>query len=138
MRDDQALKITLFYCSNSISPEEISNSTSKLKDIELALVSLPCSGKVNLLYLLKSIETGSDGTILLTCKFGECKFIQGNFRAQKRIRAVDDLLFETGLGSGHIKCLQLEGNNIVEFIMKEINNYSKQLKLELKKEKEVV
>ena len=138
MMKNQTKRITLFYCSNSVSNEEISYCSSNLEDVELNTISLPCSGKMNLLYLLKTIETGSDGAILLTCKFGECKFIQGNFRAIKRVEAVDDLIFETGLGRGHVKCIQLEGNNNSEFIINEIINYSRQLKAELKKTKETV
>jgi coenzyme F420-reducing hydrogenase delta subunit len=106
---DLSIKITLFYCSNSISAEEISNCTALLEDIELNTISLPCSGKMNLLYLLKTIETGSEGAVLMTCKFGECKFVQGNFRAHKRVESVDDLIFETGIGRGHVRCIQIEG-----------------------------
>jgi coenzyme F420-reducing hydrogenase delta subunit len=125
---NQTLKITLFYCSNSITADEISYFTSKLEGIELNYISLPCSGKVSLQYLLKTIETGSDGTILMTCRFGECKFIQGNFRAQKRVDAVDELIFESGLNRGLVKCIQLEGNNKAEFIVEAIYNYSKKLR----------
>jgi F420-non-reducing hydrogenase iron-sulfur subunit len=138
MIKNQTIKITLFYCSNSISAEEISYCKSRLEDVELNTISLPCSGKVNLLYILKTIETGSDGAILMTCRFGECKFIQGNLRASKRIEAVDDLLEETGLGRGHVKFVQLEGNNKTDFIINEIKNYSKQLDSGIKKVKEVV
>lgn len=131
MMKDLSIKITLFYCSNSISTEEISNCTALLKDIELSTISLPCSGKMNLLYLLKTIETGSDGAILMTCRFGECKFIQGNFRAYKRVESVDDLIFETGIGRGHVRCIQMEGDNKIDFVTNEINKYSKQLKTEI-------
>jgi coenzyme F420-reducing hydrogenase delta subunit len=132
------IKISLYYCSNSISTEEISYCTSKVNDVEIKTINLPCSGKVNLLYLLKTIETGSDGAVLMTCKFGECRFIQGNFRAQKRIEAIDDLLEETGLGRGHVKFIQLEDNNKTDFIINEINNYSKQLSKELKIVEEIL
>jgi coenzyme F420-reducing hydrogenase delta subunit len=128
MLKNQTLKITLFYCSNSITTDEISICESKLNDIELNLISLPCSGKVSLQYLLKTIETGSDGSIILMCKFGECKFIQGNFRAQKRVDAVDELIFESGLNRGLVKCIQLEGNSKTEFIVEAIYNYCKQLR----------
>lgn len=124
------LKITVFYCSNSITADEISKCSSRFENIELNFISLPCSGKVNLLYLLKTIETGSDGSVLFTCKIGDCKFIQGNIRAQKRVDAVDDLIFESGLNRGLVKCIQLEGDNKTEFIVDTIYNYSKQLRKE--------
>lgn len=126
--NNQVIDITLFYCSNSYSAEDIQDCASKIENIKLNAVSLPCSGRVNQLYLLKAIETGSDGVILLTCKIGECKFLQGNLRAQKRIEAIDDLLDEAGFGRGCIKCLQLQEGQSVSTLADEIKNFMKHLK----------
>jgi coenzyme F420-reducing hydrogenase delta subunit len=126
--NNQVVDITLFYCSNSYSKEEINYCASKIENIKLNAVSLPCSGRVNLLYLLKAIETGSDGVILLTCTIGECKFLQGNLRAQKRIEAIDDLLDEAGFGRGYIKCVHLQEGHSVDTLADEINNFRKHLK----------
>ena len=126
--NNQVVDITLFYCSNSFSNEEIHYCASKIENVKLNAVSLPCSGRVNLLYLLKAIETGSDGVILLTCKIGECKFLQGNLRAQKRIEAIDDLLDEAGFGRGCIKCVRLQEGHPVDTLADEINNFRKHLK----------
>jgi coenzyme F420-reducing hydrogenase delta subunit len=119
--------ISLFYCANSLSTEEIQNCSSKIKDIQINAISLPCSGRVNLLYLLKAIETGADGVILLTCPIGECNYIQGNLRAQKRIEAVDDLLVEAGLERGCIKCVPLQEGNKIETLVNEINALNQHL-----------
>ncbi len=126
--NNQVADITLFYCSNSYSTEEINYCTTKIENTKLKTVSLPCSGRVNLLYLLKAIETGSDGVILLTCKIGECKFLQGNLRAQKRIEAIDDLLDEAGFGRGCIRCIHLQEGQSVNTLTEEINNFRKYLK----------
>jgi coenzyme F420-reducing hydrogenase delta subunit len=133
----QVVNITLFYCSNSFSTEEIHYCAAKIENVKINAISLPCSGRVNLLYLLKAIETGSDGVILLTCKIGECKYLQGNLRAQKRIKAIDDLLDETGFGRGCIKCVYLMEENNIEPLVIEIRNFSNHLKTnpQLTKEK---
>jgi coenzyme F420-reducing hydrogenase delta subunit len=128
---NQSIKISLFYCANSLAPEEISKCNEKLKDVKINTVSLPCSGKVNLLYLLKAIETGSDAVILTTCKFGDCKFLQGNIRAEKRVEAVDELLNETGLGRNHIRFVQLDGVHNIDHIVKEIDHLKILLNAEL-------
>lgn len=125
---NQLINISLFYCSNSFSAEEIHSGASKIADVQINTISLPCSGRVNLLYLLKAIETGADGVILLTCPTGDCNYIQGNLRAQKRIEAVDDLLDETGFGSGCIKCVPLQEGNKTEALINEINKLSRHLK----------
>ncbi|MGA2407223.1 MAG: hydrogenase iron-sulfur subunit [Bacteroidales bacterium] len=125
--NNQIINISLFYCSNSFSTEEIHYCATKIENVKLNAVSLPCSGRVNLLYLLKAIETGSDGVILLTCKIGECKYLQGNLRAQKRIDAIDDLLDEAGFGRGCIKCVHLQEGNKVDTLVDEISNFRKHL-----------
>jgi coenzyme F420-reducing hydrogenase delta subunit len=126
--NNKVINISLFYCSNSLSSEEIHSCTSKIENVQLNTISLPCSGRVNLLYLLKAIETGSDGVILLTCKIGECKYLQGNLRAQKRIEAVDDLLDESGFGRGCIKCVPLQDEDKMEMLVNEISNFAMHLK----------
>jgi coenzyme F420-reducing hydrogenase delta subunit len=126
--NNQLINISLFYCSNSFSAEEINSCASKIEDVQLNAISLPCSGRVNLLYLLKAIETGADGVILLTCPIGECTYIQGNLRAQKRTEAIDDLLVEAGLERGCIKCVHLKEGNKTEAVANEIRILSKHLR----------
>jgi coenzyme F420-reducing hydrogenase delta subunit len=126
--NNQTTNISLFFCSNSFSAEEIHSCASKVDNVQLNAISLPCSGRVNLLYLLKAIEKGADGVLLLTCKIGECTYIQGNLRAQKRIEAVDDLLTESGFGRGCIKCVHLQEGNKMEMLVNEISSLSKHLR----------
>jgi coenzyme F420-reducing hydrogenase delta subunit len=121
-------KISLFYCANSLSPDEIQKCASWVVNVQINAISLPCSGRVNLLYLLKAIETGADGVLLLTCPIGECTYVQGNLRAQKRIEAVDDLLVEAGLARGCIKCIPLQETNKVGMVLNEISILSKYLR----------
>ncbi len=128
---NQDTRISLFYCSNSLSEEEITSINDRLEDVKLSLVSLPCSGKVNLLYLLKAIETGSVGVILATCKFGECKYLQGNYRAQKRVESVDELLSETGFKRGRVKFINLGEESKVDTMLKTIYDLAKALRVEL-------
>ncbi len=98
------LKLYIFYCSNSLDTE----SLLQIGDNEVKAISLPCSGKVDVLYMMKAFETGADGVIVVTCRKDECRFLEGNLRAQKRADSVDELLQETGLGKGRIAVIQLK------------------------------
>jgi len=129
---NQSVRISLFYCSNALSPEDINSIGSRLDDVKIKSISLPCSGKVSLLYLLKAIETDSDGIILVTCKLGECKYLQGNYRARNRIECVDDLLFETGFGRGYVKFVSLEEADRFLTLQAAINDLLKTIRFELK------
>jgi hypothetical protein len=72
---DQSIQISLFYCSNSLQAEDLGIICRKIKDIKIISIGLPCSGKVNLLYLLKAVETGSDGVLLVSCRLSDCKYL---------------------------------------------------------------
>jgi coenzyme F420-reducing hydrogenase delta subunit len=125
----QPLKISIFHCSNSISAEEVRNIYSGIDDVQINVLSLPCSGKVNLLYFLKTFETGSDGVVLITCKSGECRYLHGNLRAHKRLEAVDDLLNEAGFGEGCIKHINFDGASQIDKIAGEIKAFLNHLKV---------
>lgn len=134
---NQAVKITLFHCLNSLSAEDIAKCNLHLENAKLSTISLPCSGKVNLQYILKAIETGADAAILTGCPKGECKFLQGNLRAQKRIEAINDLLDETGIGREHVRFIQLNGGDRSEVILEEIKNYCERFNKEQKSIQEI-
>ena len=124
---NQSIKISLFHCSNSISPEEINQISSHLREFEINTISVPCTGKVASEYILKSIETGSDIAILAGCMTGECKFLQGNLRASKRIDAINDLLNEAGMGSDSVSFIQIDNKNKTENIINEITGCIRQI-----------
>jgi coenzyme F420-reducing hydrogenase delta subunit len=129
---NQLMRISIFYCSNSLQNYEIDRLNEKIQDIKIDTVSLPCSGKINLPYLLKAIETGSDGVLLASCRLGNCNYLQGNFRAQKRVEYVDDLLSETGFGREHVKFVSLENENKLDTLLSAITEMAETLRLQFR------
>ncbi len=67
------------------------------------IVKVPCTGRVDILLILKAFESGVDGIYLAGCLEGECHFLRGNLRAKKRVQYVKTLLDEVGLGSGRVE-----------------------------------
>jgi coenzyme F420-reducing hydrogenase delta subunit len=125
---DTPLKLYLFYCSNSLDANRLRQSFCENGTDELTAVSLPCSGKVNLLYLLKAFEKGADGVLLITCEQGECKFIEGNLRAQKRSESVDAILAEIGLGRGRMRVVHKKNEGGIHQIIEEIKSLRNSLR----------
>ena len=65
----------LFHCSNCLDTEALRRTFGEReKENKLKTISLPCSGKLELIYLLKAFESGADGVVLVTCKKGECRY----------------------------------------------------------------
>jgi coenzyme F420-reducing hydrogenase delta subunit len=119
-------KIYLFHCATSYDQEELLKSYS-LQAVEIKVVSLPCSGKLDILYLTKAFDTGADGAAILICKEGECHYMEGNMRARKRVQAVDELLEEAGLGKGRTKIIQM-GDKGITGAVHELEDFLLQIK----------
>jgi len=96
------LKMHLFYCSTCLDLDEVNRCRVSLQGDVVSAIGLPCSGKIDIPYLIKAFETGGDGVIIVTCESNECRNVEGNLRAQKRADAVDELLEEIGLGRGRV------------------------------------
>ncbi len=52
---------------------------------EIKIILMPCTGRVDILHLLKAFEGGADVVFVAGCLEGECHYLQGNIQARKRV-----------------------------------------------------
>src|SRR5512136_664023 len=112
----RAATIHVFYCANSMTDTELQGLQTRVDSDGLRPLSLPCSGKATISYLLKAFEKGADGVVLCTCAESQCKHLEGNLRASRRAEAVDRLLDEIGLGQGRVVVVTKEQGQCEELI----------------------
>lgn len=63
----------------------------------IKVIKVPCTGRVDVVTVLKAFESGVDGIYVAGCLEGECHYLKGNLRARKRIGYVKECLKEVGL-----------------------------------------
>ncbi len=122
---DKSLKIYVFCCATSYDQAQLMRNFSPSGN-EMKVISLPCSGKLDILYLIKAFETGADGVAVMICKEGECRYLEGNMRAKKRAAVVEELLEETGLGKGRVAVIQME-NGSIEPKIRELGDFCRKI-----------
>jgi F420-non-reducing hydrogenase iron-sulfur subunit len=84
-------KITLFHCINAFGDAD-ALALSDNNACELKTVKMACSSMVKDVFLLRAFEAGADGVVVLVCPDGQCRYIEGNIRAKKRVGWVRRLL----------------------------------------------
>ncbi len=127
-----AMKIYLFFCSSSLDPAQLKQRNDTHGDLKV--VPLPCSGKMDILYLTRAFENGADGAIIVTCKHGECRYLEGNLRARKRAQAVNALLEETGIGGDRVLVIEM-GEGGIEPVIQKIDDFRARLQAITRREK---
>ena len=68
---------------------------------------MPCTGKVDILHILRAFEKGADGVYLVGCMEGECRFNNGNLRARKRVDQARLILDAVGVGGDRVAMFNL-------------------------------
>jgi F420-non-reducing hydrogenase iron-sulfur subunit len=61
------------------------------------VIQVPCTGRVDIMHLLRAIFDGADGVYVAGCMEGECHFMAGNLRARKRVNYVKKVMEEIGI-----------------------------------------
>lgn len=101
-------KIIAFCCHYcAYTAADLAGSMRLQYPPNVRIIRLPCSGKVDVLHLLKAFEDGADGVYVAGCMEGDCHFINGNFRAKKRVHYAKKLLDEIGFGGDRLEMFNM-------------------------------
>ncbi|MCK5836757.1 MAG: hydrogenase iron-sulfur subunit [Desulfobacula sp.] len=71
------------------------------------IIRLPCTGKIDIIHILRAFEKGADGLCVVGCMEGDCHFNEGNFRARKRVEQAAKILDQVGVGGERVKMYNL-------------------------------
>ena len=70
-------------------------------------VKLPCTGKVDVLLLLRALEHGADGVMVAGCLEGDCHYQRGNLHARQRVERVRALIKQVGLEPERVRMFNM-------------------------------
>lgn len=69
----------------------------------IRVIRVPCSGRVNPLYILKALQEGVDGVLVSGCHPGDCHYQTGNYFARRRFVLLKRYLEYLGLEEGRVQ-----------------------------------
>ncbi len=84
----------------------------------IKIIRVPCTGKVDLIHILRAFEKGADGVYVVGCLEGDCHFNNGNFRARKRVEQAQEILKTIGIEGERAQMYNLsssEGPRFAQF-----------------------
>jgi len=63
----------------------------------IRVVRVPCSGRINPLFILAALQNGADGVLVSGCHPGDCHYLSGNLVARRKFNTIRDLLAYAGI-----------------------------------------
>lgn len=86
-------KIAAFVCNWCTYTGADLAGTSRLPmEANVRVFRLPCTGRIDPLFVVKAFERGADGVIVSGCHPNDCHYNAGNFHARRRFAVFLELL----------------------------------------------
>ena len=110
-------QIIAFCCSNcASSAANISEGMNKALPDNVQLIQVPCTGRIEVLHLLKPFEQGADGVYVAGCQTDSCQYINGIVKAAKRVEHAKKILEELDIEPDRIEIFNLSASKGYKFV----------------------
>lgn len=95
----------------------------------IKIIKIPCSGRIDIIHILRAFESGVDGVYIGGCREGTCHFMSGNFRAKKRVQYVKKLLGKLSIEKERVEMYNMSASEGYRFceVAKEMTETIKSL-----------
>jgi len=91
-------KIVAFLCTwCSYAGADLAGVSRLQYGPNIRIIRVPCSGRINPLYILKALQNGADGVLVAGCHPGDCHYISGNLVARRKFALLKSLLSYVGI-----------------------------------------
>jgi coenzyme F420-reducing hydrogenase delta subunit len=79
------------------------------------LVRVMCTGMVDPQYVIKAFLEGADAVLVSGCHPGDCHYINGNYKARRRITLLKQILPRFGIDAARLRLTWIGASDGIEF-----------------------
>lgn len=91
--------VIVAFCCNwcSYAGADLSGTNRLNYPSNVKIIRVPCSCRVNPMFILRAFQKGADGVILCGCHPGDCHYTSGNYFTRRRITLLYSMLDFLGI-----------------------------------------
>jgi len=99
MNEEEFEPIIVAFCCNwcSYAGADLAGTSRLQYPTNVRIVRVMCSGMVHPNMVIDALTKGADGVMICGCHPGDCHYLNGNLKAEKRAEAIDLLMEDFGL-----------------------------------------
>ena len=97
-------KILAFLCNwCSYAGADLAGTSRVQYPPNLRVIRVPCSGRVNPIFIVEALRQGVDGVLVSGCHPGDCHYLAGNYFARRRFALLQRYLEYLGIEKGRVQ-----------------------------------
>ena len=91
-------KIIAFLCNwCSYAGADLAGVSRIQYPASIRVVRVMCSGRINPAFIFDAFKNGADGVLVAGCHPGDCHYLAGNYKAQRRVLLAKNVLESLGI-----------------------------------------
>jgi len=97
-------KIVAFFCNwCSYSGADLAGVSRLQSSPNIRIIRTMCSGRVDPAMIMRAFELGADGVLVGGCHFGDCHYLEGNFKTMRRMELLKMVLKRFGIDEQRLR-----------------------------------
>jgi len=113
-------KIIAFLCNwCSYAGADLAGTSRLQYPPSIRIIRVPCSGRINPIYIINALMDGADGVMVSGCHPGDCHYLAGNLFARRRFTVLKQMLNTVGVEPERVQFTWVsasEGNRFAEVV----------------------
>ncbi|MFC1993315.1 hydrogenase iron-sulfur subunit [Chloroflexota bacterium] len=123
-------KLFGFLCKwCSYAGADLAGTSRRKYPDNIRIIKVPCSGRIDPLFILKGLRMGIDGILVSGCHPGDCHYQVGNYRARRKMAITKKFMEYMGVEPARIQASWVsasEGDKFVD-VVTEVTNEVKEV-----------
>jgi F420-non-reducing hydrogenase iron-sulfur subunit len=109
-------KIVGFLCNwCSYSGADLAGVSRLKTSPNIRIIRTMCSGRVDPAFITRAFELGADGVLISGCHFGDCHYLEGNFKTMRRIEMMKLILKNFGIDPKRLRLEWISASEAEKF-----------------------
>ncbi len=128
--DNWEPKIIAFLCNwCSYAGADLAGTSRLQYPPNIRIIRVPCSGRLNPLFIIKALIDGADGVMVSGCHPGDCHYLTGNMYARRRFVMLKRLLKTAGIEQDRVHFTWVSASEGARFasVVEEVSQRVKRL-----------
>jgi len=110
-------KIVAFVCKwCTYAGADLAGTSRMTYPSNVRAIMLPCTGRIDISFVLRAFLDGADGVIVSGCHPGDCHYTAGNYRARRRWMLFRDLLDTAGFDLNRLELAWISAAEGVKWV----------------------
>jgi len=108
--------IIAFVCNwCTYTAADLAGTSRLLYPENIRLIRVMCTGMVDSQYVIKALLEGADGVLVSGCHPGDCHYINGNYKARRRMKLLKTILPQFGFEPERLRLTWIGASDGIQF-----------------------